>query len=177
MPKIFFVRHAETVYNIENRFCGRTDIPITENGKSTAKALGETKVFDREFDFYFVSPLRRTSETLQEMYPDKELYPIISSDITEIDLGSWEGKNKDSVDQELRKEFLLGNYTPPNGETHEDVYKRLKHFIHDISTRYPSNSSILVITHSGIIRTLKRMYNLDSKKTKTDNLEYIIIDI
>ena len=83
---------------------------------------------------------------------------------------------KTSVDQSLRKDFLAGLYTPPEGESYENVCNRLKDFVSDILKKYPDNASILVVTHSGVIRTLKRIYGIGTNE-KTKNLGYIILKL
>ena len=41
MAQIYFTRHGETVWNVENKICGATDIELTERGHKQAVALGE----------------------------------------------------------------------------------------------------------------------------------------
>ena len=41
MHKIYFTRHGETVWNVENKICGMTDSPLTERGRQQARQLGE----------------------------------------------------------------------------------------------------------------------------------------
>ena len=41
MHKIYFTRHGETVWNVENKICGMTDSPLTERGRQQARELGE----------------------------------------------------------------------------------------------------------------------------------------
>ena len=40
MGKIYFVRHGQTVWNVENKICGSTDSPLTEKGRQQAKETG-----------------------------------------------------------------------------------------------------------------------------------------
>ena len=41
MHKLYFTRHGETVWNVENKICGMTDSPLTERGRAQARALGQ----------------------------------------------------------------------------------------------------------------------------------------
>ena len=41
MHKLYFTRHGETVWNVENKICGMTDSPLTERGRQQARELGE----------------------------------------------------------------------------------------------------------------------------------------
>ena len=40
MRAVYFTRHGETVWNVENKICGVTDIPLTDKGRAQARALG-----------------------------------------------------------------------------------------------------------------------------------------
>ena len=42
MHKLYFTRHGETVWNVENKICGMTDSPLTEKGRQQARELGAT---------------------------------------------------------------------------------------------------------------------------------------
>ena len=41
MHSIYFARHGETVWNVENKICGMTDSPLTEKGRQQARELGQ----------------------------------------------------------------------------------------------------------------------------------------
>ena len=41
MHTLYFTRHGETVWNVENKICGMTDSPLTERGRQQARKLGE----------------------------------------------------------------------------------------------------------------------------------------
>ena len=41
MHNIYFTRHGETVWNVENKICGMTDSPLTAHGQEQARQLGE----------------------------------------------------------------------------------------------------------------------------------------
>ena len=40
MSKIYFVRHGESQWNVEDKICGQTDIPLTERGHAQAEETG-----------------------------------------------------------------------------------------------------------------------------------------
>ena len=171
MCMVTFLRHAETNLNNDNLFCGRTDCDITLNGSNSASQLKKTKLFSEGFDTIYVSPLKRTHQTLLSIYPNTNYQ--IDERINEISLGSWEGISKLEVDQSLRKQFRLGTYTPPGAETHDEVVQRLTSFINDIDkTNY---NKVLVVTHAGILRTLKQLY-FPLLPENTKNLDFITFD-
>lgn len=169
MKQIIFLRHVETKFNKEGRFCGRIDIDITEEGRKKAEKMKETlKTY--HFDAIYCSPLKRTKQTLEAIFPNREF--IEEDGFTEIGLGDWEGLKKEKVNQKLRKAFQQGLYTPLHGESHEDVKIRVKNIIETIFVTYPDGSVILVCTSNGIMRTIKRIYDIKNEKMMSGNLEY-----
>ena len=60
--KLYTVRHGETEWNIVNRICGRTDIPLTENGVEQAKETAEN-LKGTHIDLVLVSPMLRARQT------------------------------------------------------------------------------------------------------------------
>jgi broad specificity phosphatase PhoE len=62
MTDFYFVRHAESAWNAENRLCGRTDVPLSAAGREQAARLAERFAVLRPEAIY-TSPLRRAVET------------------------------------------------------------------------------------------------------------------
>ena len=148
MKQIIFLRHAETKKNEEGLFCGVIDTDITEERKKQAEKMRET-FKEYHFDAIYCSPLKRTKQTLEAIFPNQEF--IEEEGFTEISLGDWEGLKKENVNQKLRKDFQQGEYAPPHGERHQDVEARVKETIERIFATYPDNSLILVCTSNGIM--------------------------
>jgi len=76
MSKLFLLRHAQSQWNLENRFSGWTDVPLSSQGikdiKKISKKLGRAKI-----DVIYTSPLIRNRETaLELMRFSKRPYPI-----------------------------------------------------------------------------------------------------
>lgn len=72
MSKLYFVRHGETVWNMENKICGATDSPLTERGREQARETGRllrSKIDDGEIaiDEILTSPLSRARDTAEEI--------------------------------------------------------------------------------------------------------------
>ena len=127
------------------------------------------------FDAMYCSPLKRTKQTLEAIFPNQKF--IKEDGFTEIGLGDWEGLKKETVNQKLRKAFQQGEYAPPHGEKHEDIEARVKETIERIFATYTDNSLILVCTSNGIMRTIKRMYNIKTENIMLKNLEYFTLEI
>ena len=65
MPKLYVLRHGQTVYNLQKRVQGHCDSPLTELGVEQARAAGRWIASERiRFDRMCSSPLGRTLATL-----------------------------------------------------------------------------------------------------------------
>jgi 2,3-bisphosphoglycerate-dependent phosphoglycerate mutase len=62
--RLVLVRHGQSLWNLENRFTGWTDVPLTEQGRNEARNCAGL-LRDRRFDIAYSSTLRRAYETLQ----------------------------------------------------------------------------------------------------------------
>lgn len=167
------MRHAETVYNAKQIFCGRIDCGLSEQGRKDA--LNNPHYQKTDFDVYYCSPLKRSLETLKLIIPDVENV-IIDSRITEISIGDWEGKPKAIFPKDLVAAYRLGVYTPPNAEPTSAVDQRVIDFITEILATYDENTKILVITHNGVMRSIKRNFVPNYNNIMSGNLDCITIN-
>ena len=72
MRNVYFVRHGETVWNVENKICGATESALTERGREQARVIGrEIKARmdagELQIDRMLCSPLSRARDTAQEI--------------------------------------------------------------------------------------------------------------
>lgn len=171
MPRLTFVRHAETDYNRAGILAGRTDCNITKEGLEQAKEL--LKDDEKDFDYIYCSPLKRTKQTLEAIIPGS--IPIIDERIIEISIGEWEGKKKDSFDKDLVALYRAGQYTPPGAETTSEVDKRVCDFIESLFNTYKNDEKILIVTHNGVMRSIKRNFVRDYINIMSKNLESIVL--
>ncbi|MEJ7828784.1 MAG: histidine phosphatase family protein, partial [Segetibacter sp.] len=90
MLNIYLLRHGETAWNADgNRYCGRTDLPLTKKGIQQAE-LVYRHLKDYTFEAVYSSPLQRAYTTAKIACGDKE---VIKDDrLIEADFGEWEGK-------------------------------------------------------------------------------------
>ena len=171
MPRLTFVRHAETDFNRAGIFAGRTDCNITQEGFEQAKKL--LKDDEKDFDYIYCSPLKRTKQTLEAIIPGS--VPIVDERIIEISIGEWEGKKKDSFDKDLVALYRAGQYTPPGAETTSQVDKRVCDFVESLFDTYKNNEKILIVTHNGVMRSIKRNFVKDYSNIMSKNLGSIVL--
>lgn len=154
MLKIFLLRHGETAYNADNnRYCGRTDIPLTEKGIRQAEEV-KRQLEGIEFVNVYSSPLQRAFATAciasgKEAVKDERLI--------EADFGNWEAKTKEEFIAENESLWLDWMNDPAThraggtGETGAEIVARVDDFFHSLQQRF-SEGNIMVVAHNGINR-------------------------
>lgn len=172
MLQLFFIRHGQTDANVKGILTGRLETNLTQKGIDDAIAL--SKKLTEQFDYYYCSPLTRTHQTLKAIKGDVDF--IIDERITEVSSGDWQGKLKSELPEVEYDLYKKGQLNPPNGESLEDVDKRIKSFLGDMFSRYKNGEKILVVTHNAFLRNLKRMFIDKDKVSEPKNLEIFIVN-
>ena len=99
--KLVLVRHGQSVWNLENRFTGWTDVELSNNGIKEAKEAGKLlKENEFTFDVAYTSALKRANETLNIILKElgEENIPIhYSWKLNERHYGALQGLNKDDT--------------------------------------------------------------------------------
>ena len=94
--KLILIRHGQSTYNLENRFTGWKDVPLTELGE--IEALEAAEILKKEtFDIAFTSNLYRAQKTLTiilESIKQEDLEVIKNQALNERDYGDLIGQNK-----------------------------------------------------------------------------------
>ena len=147
---LYVVRHGETIWNVERKVQGVTDIPLTDKGMSEAKELQDL-ISTLNIDVVISSPLERARETANILI-DSTL-PINTDDrIKERDWGMNEGALIDTVDTWDCWDVIL-NTKVQNIECIQDFMYRVSSFIEYIKIRY-SDKNVLIVTHSAVSRVV-----------------------
>lgn len=121
MIQIVLVRHGESIWNLENRFTGWTDVELSKNGIREAKEAGVIlKENGFKFDIAFTSVLKRANKTLDYILKELDLnIPIYYSyKLNERHYGSLQGLNKDETikkygEEQVRLWRRSSNVRPP----------------------------------------------------------------
>lgn len=155
MLNVYLLRHGETKYNADgNRYCGRTDIDLTEKGIGQAN-LVNSQLKGMAFDAVYASPLKRALYTAEIASGAKTVQT--DARLIEVDFGNWEGKTKEEFISE-NAALWEGWMNDPavskaggTGESGSDVVARVDDFYQEMLRKYPSGN-ILVVGHNGINR-------------------------
>lgn len=108
MIKFVLVRHGQSIWNLENRFTGWTDVPLSEKGIKEAKEAGMVlKEKGFTFDLAFTSVLKRAEDTLDYILKEMDLSEIEirhSWRLNERHYGALQGLNKDDTKKKYGEE-------------------------------------------------------------------------
>ena len=111
MPTLTLIRHGESTWNLENRFTGWTDVPLTPTGVAQAQAAGELlKGRGFDFDLAYTSVLQRATHTLWHVLDrmDRTWLPVVNSwRLNERHYGGLQGLNKDEMAKTYGAEQVL----------------------------------------------------------------------
>jgi len=111
MIKLVLVRHGQSIWNLENKFTGWTDVELSEQGIKEAKEAGKVlKEKGFEFDIAYTSVLKRANDTLNyilEELGEKDILIKKSWRLNERHYGALQGLNKDETRQKYGAEQVL----------------------------------------------------------------------
>ena len=177
MKNILLIRHGQSEWNKLNLFTGFKNIELSDQGIEEADKAGQNfKNLNIKFDIVFTSELKRAQETakiiLKNLDQWDHLYEEgkIKTDINlnERDYGDLTGLNKketaDKFGEEQVHKWRRGySDQPPNGESLEDVVRRVKiYFEESIKPAIQSadNNNILIAAHGNSLRALLIVMNI-----------------
>lgn len=170
---LILLRHGQSQWNLENRFAGWSDIPLTERGiQDSLKAAEVLKKFN--IDIAFTSRLQRAQQTLKQVVSvTKQKFPVVEdSALNERHYGSLQGLNRaetaakhgaDMV-QKWRRSFFT---RPPDGESMEDCERRTWPFFKQYMLPHViAGKTVIVVAHGNSLRPIiKNLDGLDPDTT------------
>lgn len=111
MPHIYFARHGQTVWNVENKICGATDIELTEKGHEQAELLGK-KILEEgiKIDKILYSPLIRAAETARHISEITGIPMECEERLKEQCFGKYEGTPRDGEEFAVAKTYFINSY-------------------------------------------------------------------
>jgi len=161
MPKLVLVRHGQSIWNLQNRFTGWVDVPLTEKGKEEAYKAGEL-LKDIRFFVAYTSDLSRAQETLRIILETIGLLiPVIKDKaLNERHYGALQGLNKDRAKEKWGAEIVQlwrrsYDIPPPEGESLKDTAERTIPFLERaIMGDIKDGRDVLVVAHGNSLRSI-----------------------
>lgn len=178
MSFLVLVRHGESQWNLENRFTGWVDVPLSEKGIEEAKKAGERlKKENIRFDKAYASDLQRAQNTLKLILEKlgQENIPVEKDKaLNERHYGDLQGLNKAETAKKFGEEQVKiwrrsYDIAPPKGESLKDTAARtLPYFDSKIAVDVKAGRNVIVAAHGNSLRSI--VMRLD-KLTKEQVLE------
>ncbi|MCZ4494302.1 MAG: histidine phosphatase family protein [Conexibacter sp.] len=147
MNELWLIRHAETEWSKAHRHTGRTDIPLTDEGRAAAAKVRD-RVAGHAFTAVLVSPLSRARETAELAGLGERAQ--FRDDLLEWDYGDYEGITTADIRKD-RPGWYLWDDGVPNGEAASDVAARVDRVIDEA---LGSDGDVAVVAHGHVLRVL-----------------------
>jgi broad specificity phosphatase PhoE len=158
---LYLVRHGQTVWNLEKRFQGHKDSPLTKEGEDQARTLGK-KLNHIDFAAVFSSDLMRAKRTAEMIILEKKLAVQTSQALRERSFGRYDGKSGLEIGKIVHEELEMLNRLSEEQarelrsrsgiETNDRLMGRFINFLREISVGF-TNKNVLIVTHGGVLRT------------------------
>ncbi|NGZ09883.1 MAG: 2,3-bisphosphoglycerate-dependent phosphoglycerate mutase [Nitrospira sp. LK70] len=162
MARLVLLRHGESQWNLENRFTGWVDVPLSEKGIEEAKQAGE-KLRGFAFDRAFSSVLTRANETLRivlEVLGQTNIPIEKDKALNERMYGELQGLNKAETakkygDAQVKIWRRSYDVKPPGGESLKDTAERaLPYYQKMIKPHLLKGETIIIAAHGNSLRAL-----------------------
>ena len=156
MGSVYFVRHGQTVWNVENKICGATDIELTELGHQQAVETGK-RILDEgiKADEILYSPLIRAAETARHISEVTGIPARMEPRLKEQNFGKWESTPRDGEDFKWAKRDFCCRYE--GGESMLQLAQRIYNLLDELRAESDEKTYILV-AHNGIARVVQSYF-------------------
>jgi probable phosphoglycerate mutase len=157
MTELVLVRHGETVWHAENRYAGRSDVPLTPRGHEQAATLARWAV-DAGLDAVLTSPLCRARETAGPTCAALGLDARVEARLVEADFGNGEGRTREEMRESFPEALAAFMTHPacrplPGGESGADAVARATPALAEAVAAHP-DGRVLVVAHQTLLRLL-----------------------
>jgi broad specificity phosphatase PhoE len=156
---LYLLRHGQTEWAVSGQHTGRTDIPLTDEGRAQARQLHDV-VAQLDFSAVLVSPLGRARETASLAGLGKQM--TVCDELAEFDYGDYEGLTTKQIREKVpgwtlwtdrcqNGEILLWTDPCPNGETLQAAAERCRKVI---ASAHDTGGNVALVAHGHILRIL-----------------------
>ncbi len=156
MGHVYFVRHGQTVWNVENKICGATDIELTDEGHRQAVEAGN-KIVESGItaDEILYSPLVRAADTARHISEVTGIPAREEIRLKEQNFGKWESTPRDGKEFKIAKADFCNRYE--GGESMLQLAQRIYNLLDEIKAQSEEKTYILV-AHNGISRVIQSYF-------------------
>lgn len=157
MAHLYFTRHGQTIWNVENKICGATDIALTELGHKQAKELGEKIIKEQlQIDEILYSPLMRAKDTALEVSKITGIFASEEARLTEQNFGKYESTARNGAEFQETKKSFVNNFG--GGETMLHLAQRIYNLLDELKEK-SEDKTYLLVAHNGIARVVHSYFH------------------
>jgi len=153
---LYLLRHGETDFSREDRFCGRIDAPLTDIGREMAGCFAGM-YGDLDWRAIFTSTRQRAISTAEPLATRISMPARREPGLDEMDYGEWQGRWKGEVAATDRARYSAWRVDPtvgaPGGESVFEVHARAARVIDEIRARF-DDGNVLIVSHKTTLRVL-----------------------
>lgn len=156
MGHFYFVRHGQTVWNVENKICGATDIALTEKGHQQAIETGHEILRQGiQADEILYSPLMRAADTAKHISEIVGIPARVEPRLIEQNFGKYESTPRNGEEFQKAKQQFVTRYD--GGESMLHLAQRIYNLLDEIREESDHKTYILV-AHNGISRVIQSYF-------------------
>lgn len=180
MSCVYFIRHGQSEWNVLDKICGSTDVPLTDEGRKQAAETGRKFVeLGYSADEIIYSPLMRAAETAKIISEITGIPARPEPRITEQNFGKWEGTSpRNAVEFSKAKQNFVDDFE--GGESMMKLAQRIYNVLDELKAQAPEKTYVIV-AHNGIARVVKSyfesMSNEEYAKFAVKNCEILRFDL
>lgn len=155
MGHFFFVRHGESLWNVENRICGKTDIDLSEKGYLQAEQAARA-ILDQDLhiDVILSSPLKRALHTTETISKLTGIPLKAEARLIEQDFGKYEGTARNGEEFKNAKTNFICSFE--GGETMLKTAHRVYSVLDEIVS--DPDHVVLIAAHNGLARIIESYF-------------------
>ncbi|MAS87730.1 MAG: hypothetical protein CMH30_07135 [Micavibrio sp.] len=158
--QLICIRHGAAEGNVEGRFLGHSNPPLTEEGIEHAHRAAE-KLKEYNLKAIYCSDLLRSHQTAEIVHQDHDCALIVNETLRESNHGVLDGLIGDEL--ETHPDFIARaqdkyHFRPTGGESYADVEKRLRPFFEELKMLYDENEQVLIVSHMGVMRVIRKIF-------------------
>ena len=154
---LYFVRHGESVTNVDGIFTGQLDFPLSELGYRQADLL--VNYFKNlKIDKIYASDLGRTCETIAPTAKEHNLEIIKDKRLREVYAGNWQGEKFTYIQENFNEDYIkwrteIVDARCTGGESFKELSERVYQALLDIISEN-QGKTVIVVSHSNPIKTI-----------------------
>ena len=159
MLHLMLVRHGETEWNVQRRYQGQSDVPLSEFGRQQAVLIAE-RLAGQTFDVVYASDLKRAWETASIIANRSNLEVISEPRLRELKFGILEGLTFEEAEEKYPEMIAAWledfNNTPEGGETINQFNARIVALLDDLKDKH-DEQVVLLVGHGGSLSEILRV--------------------